>query len=375
MKRIWNALRYGDAETRKCIGSVILFSLLALVFIVISALNGHIYLFMLGMMFGVVAIIVSQTFTLVDDDFVAEVNKAGDKNTVKTVSVKKNGAKTISNNEKKKEEKKPEPLEEEEKKKPEPPKEKEEIAEHGKPAKFDHYSEKMLKQVKKKYNVKKDHRPIVIDSSKSYNIKECPAFIWRVHNKVYLLLIEEEPRRISISRDLIRNMGYLPNVKADKSKEYLAFQKENIVTRVFREFLPEYHNSKERGDKSKYKNLYVIYPDIRIPNRSAGDVKELLYLNFMPEDKITKSEKINGFFKKIYAANILYKDKVYTITEYKEEVEKVLSDLCYAEIPDWEFKLTLENLVNGKLISQQYADYYIEHHEDIQAKRAGKKAD
>ena len=26
MKRIWNALRYGDAETRKCIGSVILFS-------------------------------------------------------------------------------------------------------------------------------------------------------------------------------------------------------------------------------------------------------------------------------------------------------------------------------------------------------------
>ena len=86
----------------------------------------------------------------------------------------------------------------------------------------------------------------------------------------------------------------------------------------------------------------------------------MLCLNFMPEDKITKSEKINGFFKRIYAAHILYKDHVFTITEYKEKVEEVLGEMCYAEMPDVEFVITLENLVKAKMISQQYQEYYME---------------
>lgn len=348
MKRIWNALRYGDAETKKCIGSVILFSAAAVVMIVAAGLLGLFYLFVLGMLAGVVAIIVSQTFTLVNDDFVAEVSREGEKDTVRTVSVKKNGVSYNKGTEQKKVS--------EDKKKKEISGEEENI--HA--AQFEHYNAVVLKKVKKKYRIKRDHRPIIIDYSKSYRIKECPAFIWRIHNKVYLLLLEKEPRRISISRDLIRNMGYMPNVAVDASKEYTAFKKENLVTGVFKEYLPDYNDSRTKNDTLKYKNLYTIYPDLCISNRSASDVMDLLCLNFMPQDKITKSEKINGFFKRIYAANILYKDRVYSITEYKETVEKALGEMCYAEMPEREFIITLENLMKARLISREYADHYMD---------------
>lgn len=354
MKRIWNALRYGDMETKKCIGSVILFVLLAIGLVIASGISGRFYLFICGMLAGVAAIMISQTFTLVDDDFVAEINREGEKNTVRTVSVEKNPAVYGKANKSRKTVKSKE--------------ENKRQDEEDYTAQFDHYNTQILKKIKKKYRIRKDHRPIIIDCSKSYRIKECPAFIWRIHNKVFLLLLEKEPRRISISRDLIRNMGYVPNVRVDRSKEYIAFQKENLVTRVFKEYLPDYYDSKVKNDEAKCKNLYTIYPDICISNRSAADVMDLLCLNFMPQDKITKSEKLNGFFKRIYAANILFKDRVYSITEYKSAVEQTLGEMCYAQMPEREFVVTLENLVKGRLISQQYADHYAELRNKIGAK-------
>ena len=141
-----------------------------------------------------------------------------------------------------------------------------------------------------------------------------------------------------------------------------------MVTRVFEEYLPDYFSVRERSTKLHYKNLYVIYPDIRISNRSAAQVLELLYLNCMPKDKITESEKLNGYFKRIYAAHLMYKDHVYSVSEYKEQVEKVLLELCYAEMPEREFQNTLDNLVKGNLISQKYADYYADRKSQIAGK-------
>ena len=80
----------------------------------------------------------------------------------------------------------------------------------------------------------------------------------------------------------------------------------------------------------------------------------------MPEDKITASDKLNGYFKRIYAANIMYKDRAYSITEYKDAVEKVLGEMTYAEMSEKEYSTTLANLVKGHMISQEYADYYLE---------------
>ena len=108
------------------------------------------------------------------------------------------------------------------------------------------------------------------------------------------------------------------------------------------------------------KNLYTIYPDIWLTNRSAYAVMDLLCLHFMPRDKITESEQLNGFFKRIYAANILYRDRVYSIMEYKDSIEQALRDMCYAEMPEREFNTTLEQLIKGRLISDEYANHYRE---------------
>lgn len=357
MKRIWNALRYGDFETRKCIGSVMLFAVAAVGLTIAAAVTGKFYLFIIALLSGVVTLIISQTFTLVEDDFVAEVDSEGNKDTVNTVSVVKNGVSS-----KKLASAKTEDVRTEDERKQEKNSRTENTwkQETDVSSALEQYNGQVLKQVKKKYHVKKDHHPIMIDSSKTYKIKECPAFIWRVHNKVFLLLLEKEPRKIVINRELIRHLDYVPRVRANQLKEYQAFEKENLVTSVFRGYLPDYYDVKSEVGNLKYKNLYKIYPDILLSNRSAAQVMDLLCLNFMPENKITNSEKLNGYFKRIYSANILLKDKVYSITEYKEEVDKVLKELCYAEMPEREFKVTLENLVKGRLISEQYAEHYRE---------------
>lgn len=368
MKRIWNALRYGDRETKKCIGSVIFFSAVAIVLIAASGILKQFSLCIAGLISGMVALLISQTFTLVDDDFVAEVDGQGSKDTVRSVSVMKNGVssraqtrKEFLNSQKAMDKQDIDKTRKDDK---------EEAAQNEiKAAKFDHYNAQILKTVKKEYRVRKDHRPIIIDSSQSYGIKECPAFIWRAHKKVYLLLLEKEPRRICISRDLILHMDYVPDVPADKTKEYLAFEKDNLITSVFREYLPDYFDSKASNSNLKYKHLYQIYPDIRLSNRSAWQVMDLIYLNFMPDDKITRSEKLNGFFKRIYAAHIMYRDRVYSITEYKESVEKILTELCHAEMPDQEFVITLENLVRGRMISSKYANHYLEYREKVRGRR------
>lgn len=343
MKKFWNALLYGDAKTRKCIGSVIVFSVLAVIFIVLSGVFKEFNIFILGMIAAMVAILISQTFTLVDDTFVAEVTKAGEKNTIHSVSVqgKTDKEATWRLMTEKKSEKKADGYNE--------------LQDINR---YDRYNQKTMKSIKKKYYVKKDHRPIIIDSCESYHIRQCPAFIWRAHSKVFILLLEKEPRRISISREWIHNMGYKPGVRVDKDKEYLAFQKDTLITRVFSEFLPDYHEAKVKNDPLKIKNLYTIYPDICLSNRSAYQVMDLLLLNFMPKDKITESDKINGFFKRIYAANILFKDKVYSIIEYKDAVETSLKEMCYAEISRREYMLTLENLYTARLISKQYVTHY-----------------
>lgn len=368
------------------------FAVVAAILIIVSCVTSEFYFFIFGMIMAIVAIMASQTFTLVDDDFVAEVNRKGEKNTVRSVSVQKNGIiygsgsenahtksdgknipSKISSKDGKKEA--PEkgngrnpigesisdeegqimdmtPSEEKKKRKEEADEEVRDIN------RYEKYNRQVLKKVKRKYRVRKDHRPIIIDYSESYRIKQCPAFIWRAHNKVFLLLLEKEPRRICISRDMIHNLGYKPNVPAQKEKEYIQFEKDNLVTAVFKEYLPDYLDSRVKNHPLKVKNLYTIYPDICITNRSVDTVMDLMLLNFMPQDKITESDMVNGFFKRIYAANILFKDKVYSITDYKDVVETALKEMCYAEVSRREYVLTLENLLKARLISKQYVTHY-----------------
>lgn len=385
MKRFWNTLLYGDWETRKCIGSVMLFAVLALGLMIASGVTAHGYLFIFGLIAGVISLLISRSFTLVNDDFVAETGADGEKESVKAVTVQKDSKKTEGLQKEDIADDKPvKSGSEQEKMLPHAGKSRlkeeavqEETVQEEDDVRYARYSKQELVRIKKKYRVRKDHRPILIDNSKTFHIKECPAFIWRGHKKVFLLLLEKEPRKITISRNLIRHMGYASDVQADYAREYRAFQKKNLITSVFGEYQPDYFDPKPRDVKSKklhiqYKHLYTIYPDIQISNRCAAEVMDLLCLNFMPEDKITRSEKINGYFKRIYAAYILFRDRVYSAVEYKKVVENTLEELCYAEMPEEEFVITLENLVSASLISQRYADCYIEVKSKISRKKVKK---
>ena len=49
-----------------------------------------------------------------------------------------------------------------------------------------------------------------------------------------------------------------------------------------------------------------------------------------------------------------------TVCEASHKVGKALEEMCYAEIPAAEFAITMENLVQARFISQEYADHYME---------------
>ena len=209
MKKIWNGLRYGDTETRKCIGSVIGFSLAAVVCIVVAGLKGQLWLFAIAMIFGVIAIVISQTFTLEDEDFVAEVNRSGEKETVRAVMAQKNTRKAVATEETENNTGAAGRNDDRTDAKPHAAEDKEKEIDT-----YQHYDQHVLRKVKRKYRVKKDHRPIMVDGSQTYRIRECPAFIWRVHNKVYLLLLEKEPRKICKS-EYGRGVSCIPKGESD----------------------------------------------------------------------------------------------------------------------------------------------------------------
>ena len=337
MKKIINAILYGDRKTREYILSVGILALLCIVFCVIGILIRNSILVLLALLSGIISFLISRSFTLVDVNYVAAKGSAGKKETVSasTVQTKK---------ESKKENEKDVEVKEDEIVKP--------------PTEYNQYHQKKIKRIFHKYHIKKDHRQIIIDESKEFRIRQCPAYIWRKNRSIHILLLEREPRQIVLPRSSVPYLEYARKVKADKEKEYIAFQKQSLIAMAFKEYLPDYYDSKSKD--IKYKNLYMMQPDIRVTNHSAKQLMDLLYLELHINDEITNKKQVSRYFKEIYQYHILLKDKVISITEYKDKVMEQLEQMSMREMSKEKFDTTIENLVSSHFISEEYAKYYKE---------------
>ena len=94
-------------------------------------------------------------------------------------------------------------------------------------------------------------------------------------------------------------------------------------------------------------------------NNSAKALFDLLGVEFVVNDKVTDSTKVNKYFKDAYKANIMLRDNVIDANGYADKISYILDNLAKASISYNEFKETLNLLIKNKLITQEFAMYYM----------------
>lgn len=221
------------------------------------------------------------------------------------------------------------------------------------------YTKKKIKKTLHKYKVMKDHRMVIVDRSDKYHIYQTPAYVWVQDNQFHILLIEEEPRLLMIPLFRITEITHLKKQPADEEKDYKLFKKSTILTESFRPYLPDYNHSNKTTDLASYKNLYGITQGIYFTNNSAKNLFDLLGVEFFVEDKVTTSNKVNIFFKEAYKANIKLRDNILDANGYADSITKILDDMAHSSISYAEFKDTLNLMTRNKLITDEYANYYM----------------
>lgn len=221
------------------------------------------------------------------------------------------------------------------------------------------YNKRKIKKLLYKFKVKKDHRLVLVDHCDKLKIKQTPAYIWVADNAFHLLLIEQEPRHISIPIFNIQEITYLKKQPANEDIDYGLFKRKSILTELFRPYLPDYSHSTVVDDLTAYKNLYGVGPGIYFTNRSAKSLFDLLGVDLYVEDKVTKSQKVNVFFKDAYKANIMLRDNVIDANGYADRISTILNAMANSTISYGEFKDTLNLMQKNKLITSEFAMYYM----------------
>lgn len=221
------------------------------------------------------------------------------------------------------------------------------------------YDRKKVKKALHKFKVRREHRMIFVDRSEKLKANQTPAYIWVEKKDFHLLLIEQEPRHITIPLYQIKNITYLKKQPANEDIDYAAYKGSSVLADMFRPYLPDYAHSTVVDDLSAYKNLYGIGNDIYVTNRSASALFDLLGVEFQVDDRVTMSNKVNIYFKEAYKSNILLRDNVIDANGYADRISKTLDNLAHSTISYAEFKDTLNLMIRNKLITQEFASYYM----------------
>lgn len=221
------------------------------------------------------------------------------------------------------------------------------------------YDRKKVKKAMHKFKVRRDHRMIFVDHSEKLHINQTPAYIWVEKKNFHLLLLEQAPRHITIPVYQIKEITYLKKQQVNEDMDYAAYKSSSVIADMFRPYLPDYTHSTVVDDLSAYKNLYGIGNEIYVTNRSAAALFDLLGVPFQVDDRVTMSNKVNIYFKEAYKSNILLRDNVIDANGYADRISRTLDNLAHSTVSYAEFKDTLNLMIRNKLITQEFASYYM----------------
>lgn len=345
MKKFLTGLRYGNWLTKLYVISIPICILVGIVLIVLSFVWNVIYLFLLGVAFGIGAIALSQSFTI-EEEFIEQEPEEEKNQTTKQLPRKKTQRKSEA---------------------------RETVEKKPKQDELEEYDEKKIKQVFYKYKVRKEHRMIMIDEWKEREIHQQPAYIWVHRGQVHLLIIGDGVQELTVPVNKASSMLYQRGIVCQMKEEYPQFRKESLLSTLFSPYLPVYHEGNKNGRPVIYKNLFEFGSGIKITNTSARNVRDLLQSEVQVDDIVTRDLRYNSFFKEIYKTGILFREQVITAKEYQDQVNDVLQNLALSDASDKEYEDTLQLLCHQKLISQEYMEYYKQYRVRVRLEEEEKK--
>lgn len=217
--------------------------------------------------------------------------------------------------------------------------------------------QKELKQILVKYKVKREHKPIIVDSSVKYKISQCPAYIWVFRKRLHLLLLEQAPRELSFDLSRASKLIYSKE-KANPATEYAQIRTSRLLSPVFSQCIPIYHEDYVNHLRTSFKNLYTLVDDIKITNTSARVAFDMTKASFELPDKYNLPQTSGQYVREANKTKILWQDGVISTSEFKTRIKNLLEDMTNAKISDREFDMNLHEMVSRQLITKEYADYY-----------------
>lgn len=319
MRKYWNALRYGNAKTKRILITAILLGILAVTGGILAAAGN-------GAIWGLIA-----AFAALMDIVLIQSVRFGEVE----IRTKENKAKDDIG------EKKFEGITE--------------------------ISEEDIKQLLIKYKVKKERVPVVIDSYEKEKVKQSPAYLWRDRGYLQFLVLEEKPRNLAVPLSKADKITYLKNVEIDPKKEYEQLRKPSVVNALFQEYLPVYSERQKNGRKVFTKNLYTIGQGINITNTSVKNANQVLQLPISFEGIV--DSRFSYYYQEAYRMKILLMDQVLSAEEYKEQVSFLLKQMADGDEDFEEFADDLELMVRARLVTREVADYYMDYRQKQKKKK------
>lgn len=234
---------------------------------------------------------------------------------------------------------------------------------------YDQYTEESIKKYLVEYKVKKQSFLVIIDSSEKYHVKNCPAYVWGDKKYLYFLLLEKKTRTIAIPRNETAVIHYEKGAMVTDIEEYKKLKDSFLLGSMFRKYIPEYYRTMVNGFSTFKKNLFVVADDVKVSAQSVRGIMQITNCRLELDDSQIDRRRYGGYFEEAYKINLLLREEVYNAEEYKEKIKEILTGLAEHEEQIEAFRTTIASMVQYHLISDEYADYFLEYRYSLEEKK------
>ena len=224
------------------------------------------------------------------------------------------------------------------------------------------YTPVVYRQLLHRYKVKKDFVPIVIDESKKFDTARTPALVWMKKKVVYFLLMEGNERVESMPLARFLNVTYRSEVREDNLDAYNRIRSDMGIYEQFEDVMPTFNSFTNRMGITNYtKNQYVLGGDVAVTPRSLRALRSKYKFEMHIYDSLKLQGEHSIYFKRAFEARLLWIDQVIGQQEYQNIISAILQQMVDdPEMSRYDCLDNLEQMIQNRLITDEYADYYMQ---------------
>ncbi len=224
------------------------------------------------------------------------------------------------------------------------------------------YTPILYRQLLHRYKVKKDFVPVIIDDSKKFDTARTPALVWMKKKIVYFLLMEGNERVESMPLSQFLNVTYRSEVKEENLDAYNRIRNDMGIYEQFEDVMPTFNSFTNRMGITNYtKNQYVLGGIVAVTPRSMRALRAKYKFDMHIYDSLKLEGEHSIYFKRAFEARLLWIDQVIGQQEYQNIIGAILQQMVDdTSMSRYDFLDNLEQMIQNRLITDEYADYYMQ---------------